>query len=203
MKVRFETKPKLIKNPKSETIEFVYYFPIKKNYKNSHYIRLLDYILMTTTKKYNKANELEELKKEKLLIGNNLYLTALSKKFFIVYSFVIPKEKVIKDYNIEEAFKLAISLIKEPFVENKKFNLEKFNYEKDYFVEGNRQSMENKINQMYEEFYKIIDKKEELGCSYEKSIKYLEQITPKNLYQFYEKNIKKNKVFYIFSMCVS
>ena len=131
---------------------------------------------MTTTKKYNNANELEELKKEKLLIGNNLYLTALSKKFFIVYSFVIPKEKVIKDYNIEEAFKLAISLIKEPFVENKKFNLEKFNYEKDYFVEGNRQSMENKINQMYEEFYKIIDKKEELGCSYEKSAKYLEQI---------------------------
>lgn len=193
MKVRFETKPKLIKNPKSETIEFVYYFPIKKNYKNSHYIRLLDYILMTTTKKYNNANELEELKKEKLLIGNNLYLTALSKKFFIVYSFVIPKEKVIKDYNIEEAFKLAISLIKEPFVENKKFNLEKFNYEKDYFVEGNRQSMENKINQMYEEFYKIIDKKEELGCSYEKSAKYLEQITPKKLYQFYEKNIKKNK----------
>ena len=30
---------------------------------------------------------------------------------------------------------------------------------------------------MYEEFYKIIDKKEELGCSYEKSAKYLEQIT--------------------------
>lgn len=53
--------------------------------------------------------------------------------------------------------------------------------------------MENKINQMYEEFYKIIDKKEELGCSYEKSAKYLEQITPKKLYQFYEKNIKKNK----------
>lgn len=130
MKVRFETKPKLIKNPKSETIEFVYYFPIKKNYKNSHYIRLLDYILMTTTKKYNNANELEELKKEKLLIGNNLYLTALSKKFFIVYSFVIPKEKVIKDYNIEEAFKLAISLIKEPFVENKNLTLKSLTMKK-------------------------------------------------------------------------
>lgn len=193
MKVKFETKPKIVQNNKIETIEFVFYFPIKKSNKNIHYVRLLEYILMTTSKNYTKANELEKIKKEKMLIRTNMYLTVQSKKHFIVYSFVIPKEKVIKDYNIEESFELAISLIKEPFAQNKKFNLEKFDYEKNYFLNQNKQSMENKTNQMYEEFYKIIDKKEKLGCSYEKSTKYLEEITPKNLYQFYEKNIQKNK----------
>lgn len=191
--MNLSTKPKLIYNKNKETIDFCFYFPIKTDYKNIHYVRLLDYILSTTSKKYPDSSSFEEIKKQKLLISNSIYLETNEETSFIVYVFTIPRENILKDYNIDETFAFAISLIIDPYVENNEFNENKFYYEKDYFVEKNRIIMDDPINKMNEEFYNIVDKKEYLGCSYLNSTKMLKDITPESLYEFYKENIKENK----------
>ena len=191
--MNLSTKPKLIYNKNKETIDFCFYFPIKTDYKNIHYVRLLDYILSTTSKKYPDSSSFEEIKKQKLLISNSIYLETNEETSFIVYVFTIPRENILKDYNIDETFAFAISLIIDPYVENNEFNENKFYYEKDYFVEKNRIIMDDPINKMNEEFYNIVDKKEDLGCSYLNSTKMLKDITPESLYEFYKENIKENK----------
>ena len=191
--MNLSTKPKLIYNKNSETVDFCFYFPIKTDYKNIHYVRLLDYILSTTSKKYPGSSLFENIKKQKLLIRNSIYLETNDETSFIVYVFTIPRENILKDYNIDETFAFAISLITDPYVENNKFNENKFYYEKDYFVEKNRIIMDDPINKMNEEFYNIVDKKEDLGCSYLNSTKMLKAITPESLYEFYKENIKENK----------
>lgn len=191
--MNLSTKPKLIYNKNKETIDFCFYFPIKTDYKNIHYVRLLDYILSTTSKKYPDSSSFEEIKKQKLLISNSIYLETNEETSFIVYVFTIPRENILKDYNIDETFAFAISLIIDPYVENNEFNENKFYYEKDYFVEKNRIIMDDPINKMNEEFYNIVDKKEYLGCNYLNSTKMLKDITPESLYEFYKENIKENK----------
>ena len=191
--MKLSTEPKLIYNKNKETIDFCFYFPIKTEYKNIHYVRLLDYILSTTSNNYPDSSEFEKAKKQKLLISNSIYLIPNEETSFIAYLFTIPKENILKDYNIYETFEFAISLITNPYIENNRFNENKFYYEKNYFVERNRLVMDNITNRMNEEFYSIIDKKEYLGCSYLNSTKTLENITPESLYEFYEKNIKENK----------
>lgn len=191
--MNLSTKPKLIYNKNKETIDFCFYFPIKTDYKNIHYVRLLDYILSTTSKKYPDSSSFEKIKKQKLLISNSIYLETNEETSFIVYVFTIPRENILKDYNIDETFAFAISLIIDPYVENNEFNENKFYYEKDYFVEKNRIIMDDPINKMNEEFYNIVDKKEYLGCNYLNSTKMLKDITPESLYEFYKENIKENK----------
>lgn len=191
--MKLSTEPKLIYNKNSETVDFCFYFPIKTDYKNIHYVRLLDYILSTTSNNYPDSSEFEKVKKQKLLISNSISLIPNEETSFIAYLFTIPKENILKDYNIDETFAFAISLITNPYIENNRFNENKFYYEKNYFVEKNRLVMDNITNKMNEEFYNIIDKKEYLGCSYLNSTKTLENITPESLYEFYKKNIKENK----------
>ena len=195
MKIELSTKPKLIYNKNEQVIKFIYYFPIKTDYKNIHYVRLLDFILSTTSNEYQDSSLFEKIKKQKLLISNNIYIIEKEKTSFIAYSFTIPKENIINDYDIEETFTFALSLIKKPFIKNNEFNKNKFYYEKDYFVERNKMIMNNIINKMNEQFYNIVDKNEYLGCNYIRSTKILENITPRKLYKFYKKNIKDNKPF--------
>lgn len=195
MKIELSTKPKLIYNKNEQVIKFIYYFPIKTDYKNIHYVRLLDFILSTTSNEYQDSSLFEKIKKQKLLISNNIYLIEKEKTSFIAYSFTIPKENIINDYDIEETFTFALSLIKKPFIKNNEFNKNKFYYEKDYFVERNKMIMNNIINKMNEQFYNIVDKNEYLGCNYIRSTKILKNITPRKLYKFYKKNIKDNKPF--------
>ena len=40
--MNLSTKPKLIYNKNSETVDFCFYFPIKTEYKNIKNVRLLD-----------------------------------------------------------------------------------------------------------------------------------------------------------------
>ncbi len=191
--MKLSTKPKLIYNKNKETIDFCFYFPIKTDYKNIHYVRLLDYILSTTSNKYKDSSLFEKIKKQKLLINNSIYLDSNEETSFIVYLFTIPKENIINDYNIDETFEFAISLITDPYIEKNKFNENKFDYEKNYFVLRNKNIMNDPINKMNEEFYKIVDKNEYFGCSYIKSTKLLDDITAESLYEFYLKNIKENE----------
>lgn len=191
--MKLSTKPNLIYNKNKETIKFEFIYPIKTHHKNIHYVRLLDYILSTTSNEYKDTILLAQEKKQKLLISNEMYLITCGKTSFIVYTFTIPRKNILKDYNIEETFKLGLSLLTNPFIENNKFNEEKFNYEKDYFVEKNKRIMDNIISKMNESFFMLIDKKEELGVSYTKSSIELDKITPSKLYKFYKKNIKNNK----------
>ena len=111
MKIELSTKPKLIYNKNEQVIKFIYYFPIKTDYKNIHYVRLLDFILSTTSNEYQDSSLFEKIKKQKLLISNNIYLIEKEKTSFIAYSFTIPKENIINDYDIEETFTFALSIL--------------------------------------------------------------------------------------------
>ena len=62
MKIELSTKPKLIYNKNEQVIKFIYYFPIKTDYKNIHYVRLLDFILSTTSNEYQDSSLFEKKK---------------------------------------------------------------------------------------------------------------------------------------------
>ena len=180
-------------------LNFLLLFPIKNSPENGFYIKYLTYILSTTSKKFPLKKDFEIEKLKKVLFNNFIELDQKNSISFIGVNFSTLEENAIKDFNLEETFTFAMDAIFEPNIVNEEFEHTKFNYERDYFIDYNNGLFEDPYFRLDDDFFKTIDPKEKLFKSYATRTKFLESINPKNLYEFYLKNIKNNIFFpYVF-----
>jgi predicted Zn-dependent peptidase len=197
--MQLTTNVSLCKIKDGKQLNFILLFPIKNSPENAFYIKYLTYILSTTSKKFPLKEDFETEKLRKVVFNNYIELEQKNNISFIVANFSTLEENAIKDFNLEEAFTFAMSAIFEPNIVNEEFEHTKFNYERDYFIDYNNGLFEDPYFRLDDDFFKTIDPKEELFKSYATRTKILESINPKNLYEFYLKNIKNNIFFpYVF-----
>ena len=111
------------------------------------------------------------------------------------YDFEIPRENLIKDYSIEEAFSFAIDSLMKPFIKDKKFDQSQFDYEKNYLIRADKMSDENIDSSNNKKLWDIVDKEELTGLTSEHYKEALEKLNNERLYELYLENIFNNKPF--------
>lgn len=190
--LKLSTKPNIIKTKNIETLEFRLIFPIKTDYDKNYYITYLRLILTTSSKKYPDQTILKKEKLKRLLLNYNFYFNTIIDNTYLVFSFSTPKENLVSDFDLEEAFKFAIDLLMNPLIENEEFNHEKFYYEKEYLLKNNERALTGIYAKNNNSFFERIDPDDELGNTHEKNTKILNETNPKDLYNFYKESIIDN-----------
>lgn len=198
-KINLSTKPIILKSKKINTLEFNIVYPIKTDLKKLYYIDFLDIILHTTSKKYPKQNDYKKELDKLLIMRFNTSVRRVVDQTYIMFTFSLPKEGLVKEFDLEKAFKFIVDAIYKPNVNNNKFDEEKFYYEKDYFVKKHATSIQNMYSKIYHKFHSIIDPNSILDTSYEEDTEILNNTTPEGLYEFYKECILDNNYsFYVY-----
>lgn len=193
--LKFKNDYKLIKTKKIDTIYFVFYFPIEFNLENSLYINILNNLLCTSNSNFKDMEEFENEKLKKVLLDLDITLFKRGKTNLIKFSFELPKENLFEDYNIDDAFKLAIDCLISPNATDEKFDLKRFIYEKDYFIKLFKTGENNINTAISRQFWDIVDYKEQIGLKSTNYFNKLSSITNEDIYKFYKKNLLNNKPF--------
>lgn len=191
-RIKLSTDVHVIKTNKIDTLDFKLVYPIKHNNDNAHYIRLLSLFLTSTSKKYPNQKDFSKELLKKTILSTNLRDLSIVNNTYLVYSFTMPREKLIKNFNIDASFKFAIDALLHPNIEGESFNKEKFEYEHEFLMKNHLRALDNIYSANSNQFYDFIDPEGCLGNSYEKSGEVLKNITPESLYEFYKKNILEN-----------
>ena len=186
------TDVKVIKTKIIDTLEFRLVFPIKHHNDNSHYINMLDLFVSTTSQKYHNQRDFKKESLKHTILGLGISELTIAETTYIIYSFGLPREGIIKNFNMDESFEFAINALLKPYLDGCAFNAEKFNYEKEFLLSNHMRSLNNIYSANSRKFYDYIDPHDCLGNSYEKSGEVLKQMTPEKLYEFYKKNILEN-----------
>ena len=199
MKNVLSTKPFLLKNTNINTVVFKFVYPIKKEYKHSNYLDILENIVATTTKEYKDRLEYKNKKLEYSIINLELSSTSIGDTRYLFYTITLPKDGLIEDYDFEESLKFCLKAIKEPNFEGEAVNEKEFIYEKDYFVTRLEDMLQNFNAYVGNIFQHIIDPNELMNSLYETDLEDLKNTTKEDLYKFYKENIIDNSyALYIF-----
>lgn len=190
-RIKISTDVKVIKNKDINTLEFRLIYPIKSNHDNNYYIDLLDLFFNSSNHDIRNFKEFQTARKRNTVLNITFKDITIVDNTYLVYSFTLPKENLIKDYSLEESFQFAIKSLLNPACDNKEFDLDKFNYEKNYLYEQYKKMHEGIYASTSNKFYEVVDPEHEIANSYERDGEVLLGITNKSLYDFYEKNILK------------
>lgn len=191
-RIKLTTDVHVIKTNIIDTLEFRLVFPIKHNNDNVHYIKLLNLFMTSSNKKYTETRDFNKEMLKHTILGISLRELSIVNNTYLIFAFGMPRENLIKKFNIESSFKFAIDALLNPYLDHSSFNEEKFNYEKEFLYKNYKRSLDNIYSSNSNQFYDFIDPEGKLGNSYEKTGEVLESITPESLYEFYRKNILDN-----------
>lgn len=194
-KLKFKNSYKLIKTDKIDTILFVFFFPIECDFRKNNYIKMLDNILCTTNEEFKEKDDYQKEALKKCLLSSELNQVRFGNSALIKYKFEIPKENLIKDYNIFDTFKFAIDSLIKPDVKDSKFNQSNFDLEKNYLINIYEQREQNISSSNSRTLLSIIDYEEKLGLGREHAKEALNSLNNEEMYEYYLKNIKNNKPF--------
>lgn len=190
-KLILDTKPRFIHNDNMYTVNFQVVFPVKTNLEETFNFYILNALMRRSKNDVREEEDFIKLKLDKM-VQTNLSLQDLIEDGRITYSFQIPKDGCIKDYDIESAFKLACDILLNPAFDDGKADQKIFDEEVKHFKEVHDNKLQNIYEINHEEAHKIIDPEDELSLSYEHEGKVLENTTPETVYNYYVKNIKNN-----------
>lgn len=194
-KLKFKNGYKLIKTDKIDTVLFQFFFPIECNFRKNIYIEILNNILCTTNEDFKEKDDYEKEALKMCLLTSDLHRVKFGNTVLIKYTFEIPKENLIKDYNIFDSFKFAIDSLIKPDVKDSKFNQYNFDIEKKYLISKYEQRDKNINSSNSKTLFDIIDYEEKLGLSKKHAIDALNSLNNEEMYEYYLKNIKNNKPF--------
>lgn len=193
--LNFKNDYTLIKTDRIDTVVFQFFFPFNYVKGEGSYARILNDIITQTSEKYPENGEYNKARIKSGVIDNRLTSTSIGSTYFLKYSFEIPRENLIKDYSIEEAFSFAIDSLMKPLIKDKKFDQSQFDYEKNYLIRSDKMSDENIDSFNNKKLWDIVDK-EELTCLTSEHYKEaLEKLNNERLYELYLENIYNNKPF--------
>ena len=194
-KLKFKNGYKLIKTDKIDTVLFQFFFPIECDFRKNIYVEILNNILCTTNEEFKEKDDYEKESLKMCLITSDLHSVKFGNTVLIKYTFEIPKENLIKDYNIFDSFKFAIDSLIKPDVKDSKFNQYNFDIEKKYLISKYEQRDKNINSSNSRTLFDIIDYEEKLGLRKEHAIEALNSLNNEEMYEYYLKNIKNNKPF--------
>lgn len=190
--IKLSSKPKIMKTDKIETILFYIIFPTKLTLEQLPYVNLLGYIISTSSKDYPNQDDYR-YEAVNLLVSNiRLTYEKYIDNVYLFFSFEIPRENLLNDYNIEESFKFSINSLFHANIIDGKFDDEKFNYEKEYLYSEQEKRTLGIYNNNLNEFLKIIDPNHEFALPSEDIYEIYKSITNEDLYKFYQDNILNN-----------
>lgn len=191
-RITLSTDVHVIKTNKIDTLEFRLVYPIKHNNDNVHYIKLLNLLLTSSSKKFKEHAEFNKEMLKKTILSISLRELSIVDNTYIIFSFGMPRNGLIKKFNLESSFKFAIDALMNPFLTKGVFDEEKFNYEKDFLVKNHLRALDSIYSSNSNQYYDYIDPEGKLGNSYSRSGEVLNSITPASLYEFYKRNILEN-----------
>lgn len=197
--INFKNDYTLVKTDKIDMILFQFLFPVDILVEDIPYISILKNIICDTSEKYSQNSEYNIVRIKKGVTNINLSRISIGFTKFIKYAFEVPREGLIKDYNIDDAFSFAIDSLMKPYIVDSKFDQKRFDYEKEYLIRCNKIDDDNISSSNSRKLWDIIDKNEIIDLSTENYTKSLYKLNNEEMYDFYLKNLHNNKpIIYVY-----
>ena len=118
---------------------------------------------------------------------------------YIKFSLALPKEGLIDEYSLDECLSFFKDCIYNANTSGKEFDNTSFDYEKRFLLDREKEWPKSIYEDTMDKYYIFIDKEEKLGLSHKTYMKYLNDVTSKDVYKYYEDNILNNNYFvYVF-----
>ena len=196
-KINLSTNPYIYKVDNVNLIKIKMLFPVKieSRYLDVYRLKLMNALLGSSSKKYGEIDAFNKVLDKNLIIKYGVAFRRYDNELFIVVNYAIPKEKLIDNYDIESTFKLLKELLYNPDVEDRKFRESNFNWKKGAMLNNLKQETNNIYDLAAKEIDYFFDPDSKYFIHKEERIKLLEETTPENVYEYYEKNIKNNRFF--------
>ena len=197
--MKYLTKPKIIKINKTNKVIIKLLFYCDYNKKNIVKSELLRRILLVSNNKYKNPTDLFKKIQDLSIIDYNISFKATINKIIIDFSMVLPKNNIIENYNLEECIKLLHDNIFNPNIDKNEFELKRYNKEKEYLYNYNVNFPSNISDVLSLESCNMINEIENIYITNDEYLKILNELTSKELYNFYRKIIKNNNyITYIY-----
>ncbi|MCH5166620.1 MAG: insulinase family protein [Erysipelotrichales bacterium] len=191
-RVKLSTDVKVVKSKDINTLEFRLIFPIKYDKDNHFFISLLRLILTTYNHEIRDYGAFRKEKLKNTILDLGLFENSIVDNTYLVYCFSLPREGLISDFDLEKSFEFAIYSLLHPACDNGEFDINIFNYEKEYIYNKYLSSLDGIYASNANAFYEEIDPENELGNTHEQDGEVLRKLDSKSLYEFYKKNILDN-----------
>ena len=190
-----------LKNSDFQTIQIELLFPYKEQNEDLAKLALLPGMLNFMNSVYDTEEKYQKEKKKKYILSCHASRFSLGENGFFCFCLSVPDEKVLKEDLLEEQIMFFQKLIYYPLIENDGFKSFELEREKTNL----KRSIENNIKKIYGYYnYKlrklIDDEKSIFSANLYDNKHLIDEVTEKNLYEFYKNLIYKNKPV-VFVMC--
>lgn len=195
----FKTEPKLVKIKDTNRIMIKMLFFYK--YEKEDMIKdiMLDRILKTCNNKYRTPGEFETKKEDLFILNLSVESEHYVDTAVKVVTISLPKEGIIDEFNIEESLKFVYETIYNPYVKNNEFDNEHFNWEKDFIIDREKNYPNNIYDYIDEKINNMINEIEDTFITHDEYMKFIQEQTPKTIYEHYKKTILDNNfITYIY-----
>lgn len=190
--IKLSTKPTLIYDDKVHVIDFKLIYPVAFKPEYPIINNFLSHLLCESTALIPEETEFQREKLRKTVLEYSYYVNTLCDNMYIIFSFSLPTEGLISDYDLEKSFSFVVDCLKNPIIKNKEADQEKFLHAKEFFLKRHNSAKQDIYGSNDIEAKKIIDPDELLGMNYETYGECLNNITWEDLYKFYQENIINN-----------
>lgn len=194
-KIDYNSKINVIKKDDIDTITFALVYTMNFERHELFEMDIIKNMVRVYSKKYNNLKSFNEELTKRLILGYSIRERKTGDTLFIRFELCVPREGLISDYSLEDAFAFFIDTIYNPCVIDGAFDELNFNREKNFIINRLKDSNRGVYNYSFEHFKNIFDPEEKLFTSLDNKIKYTENATPKSCYEIYRKKILENKFF--------
>lgn len=189
-KIKFSGKVQIIKTKKyNNTIDIDIIFTCDYKKEDMVDLRLLTQFLNNSSKEYKEEGLFKKELLRRLIIGYKASPKITGNKLFYRFNLCIPNPKKVKNFNIDEAFKMFYNNIYFPNIEKEEFSIDTFNREKEYIKKNIMYYTKDVKEYSYQEFLNHFDDDGYLKNNLYHNIDLIEKSTPNSVYKLYKKII--------------
>lgn len=106
--------------------------------------------------------------------------------------FALPRENIIEDFSLDDALEFLYDSLFNPLEKDGEFDLEHFNWERDFLLNQESDFPHSIGEYASEEFLKFFDEEKRTELTEDEYIKQLNEVNSSDTYNYYLKNIKNN-----------
>ena len=192
MKIILKEEPRLLRTKKYSTIDFTFIYPIKYQRKNCFYLDFISNLITNSSYDYKDENSFKKAKAKNLIIRYNTRVRRYYNELYFEINCCFPNPKIVKDFNLKEAFKFIMRSILNPNIEENAFSTKQFLRELDYFKSYYSDLNSNIDEIIYQDFLKTVNKNLYKKYSKTANLKLLDKIDHISLFNYYKENILDN-----------
>lgn len=186
-------RPIIFQKKELKSIIIKLYFPFEKKEEEIAKKELLPALLVYMNEQYPSEEEFskETLKNYILHLGCGIETFGTREFYFFILA--LPNPKLIKENFLENAFLFFLNTIYHPYIIENGFSPFELEREKKNLIKGIENSKKQLRGYLNNEIINLIDTEGILKQRIENHLDQIEEITPQNLYQFYQEKIQTQK----------